>query len=237
MQYAIWPSKYVRQTQGIGGNFSHKGTMAIDEAGKDAGIDVMYAPCDIVLVKKTNEVLYFNSVNKIHCADGVIDYINFRVIHMDDISKYYVGQRFNQGQEFYKEGTKGHATGNHMHIQVARGLFKGILKNVFSKYMLIGEIHPNKVFSLLDGHNIVLKTSYTWNKVNSWSYNQSFPVLKKGAKGEYVRILQTKLKEKGYVISVDGSFGPKTLSAVKQFQKNNKLVVDGIVGPKTWGKI
>lgn len=34
-------------------------------------------------------------------------------------------------------------------------------------------------------------------------------------------------------LALDKSFGPKTLAAVKQFQKLNKLVVDGIVGPKT----
>jgi peptidoglycan hydrolase-like protein with peptidoglycan-binding domain len=39
---------------------------------------------------------------------------------------------------------------------------------------------------------------------------------------------------------IDSDFGPKTLAAVKAFQKDHKdhkgkpLVVDGIVGPKTW---
>jgi hypothetical protein len=32
---------------------------------------------------------------------------------------------------------------------------------------------------------------------------------------------------------IDGIFGPKTESAVKQFQETNRLVVDGIVGPNT----
>lgn len=35
----------------------------------------------------------------------------------------------------------------------------------------------------------------------------------------------------------DGKFGPKTHKAVKEYQKNNRLVCDGCVGLKTWKKI
>jgi N-acetylmuramoyl-L-alanine amidase len=35
-------------------------------------------------------------------------------------------------------------------------------------------------------------------------------------------------------VSADGIFGPKTVAAVKAFQKKKKLKVDGIVGPNTW---
>ena len=63
------------------------------------------------------------------------------------------------------------------------------------------------------------------------------PTLKMGMKGEYVTILQTKLKNKGYDLGkygVDGSFGNATLAAVKAFQKDHGLTVDGIVGANTW---
>ena len=62
-------------------------------------------------------------------------------------------------------------------------------------------------------------------------------ILKKGSKGEDVKILQralnTKLK-KELNVNVDGDFGNKTETAVKEFQKLNGLVADGIVGAKTW---
>ena len=38
-------------------------------------------------------------------------------------------------------------------------------------------------------------------------------------------------------VSVDGSFGPATLSAVKRFQYCDVLTIDGIVGPATWSEL
>lgn len=38
-------------------------------------------------------------------------------------------------------------------------------------------------------------------------------------------------------LKVDGDYGPKTKSAVKEYQKKNGLHVDGIVGSKTWNKL
>jgi peptidoglycan hydrolase-like protein with peptidoglycan-binding domain len=64
-----------------------------------------------------------------------------------------------------------------------------------------------------------------------------FPVLRKGSRGEYVTLLQTKLIQRGYDLSpygADGVFGGKTLEAVKRFQSDNGLISDGAVGAKTW---
>lgn len=54
-------------------------------------------------------------------------------------------------------------------------------------------------------------------------------VLRLGSKGESVKTLQEFLK-----LTIDGSYGPKTESAVKTWQKTNGLLNDGIVGPSTW---
>ena len=65
-----------------------------------------------------------------------------------------------------------------------------------------------------------------------------YPVLKKGSKGEYVYTLQRILVSKGYdPKGIDGIFGPGCDKAVRQFQKDNKLVVDGCVGPITWSAL
>lgn len=57
-------------------------------------------------------------------------------------------------------------------------------------------------------------------------------LLKVGSTGEDVKKLQTKLG-----LTVDGSFGPKTETAVKDWQSKNGLTADGIVGDGTWSKM
>lgn len=52
-------------------------------------------------------------------------------------------------------------------------------------------------------------------------------------KNSHVKWLQEMLVIFGYKIAVDGSFGPKTEEAVKQFQKKYGLTVDGYAGVKT----
>lgn len=56
-----------------------------------------------------------------------------------------------------------------------------------------------------------------------------------GSTGSDVKALQKQLKSLGYYKtgSVDGSFGPLTKAAVKQFQRKAKITVDGIIGPQT----
>lgn len=64
-----------------------------------------------------------------------------------------------------------------------------------------------------------------------------YPTIRLGDKGELVRLLQEKLNRKGYNLKVDGDFGGKTETAVKDYQKKNGLTSDGVVGPKTWSKL
>lgn len=64
------------------------------------------------------------------------------------------------------------------------------------------------------------------------------PTVKKGSKGDVVKMLQRLLKSYGYDPgAVDGEFGDNTDSAVRQFQTDFGLPSDGIVGPKTWAML
>ena len=69
------------------------------------------------------------------------------------------------------------------------------------------------------------------------------PTLRRGDKGQYVTLAQTKLIQKGYScgsFGADGEFGAGTEKAVRAFQKANvdqdgkPLAVDGVIGQKTW---
>lgn len=64
-------------------------------------------------------------------------------------------------------------------------------------------------------------------------YSVPTRTLKYGSSGNDVRWLQEMLCHHGHSISVDGSFGFATKSAVQMFQKTRGLAVDGIVGPAT----
>lgn len=57
-------------------------------------------------------------------------------------------------------------------------------------------------------------------------------VLRKGSRGEGVKIMQEALG-----IGADGVFGPGTERALKEWQAANGLTPDGIAGPATFGKL
>lgn len=65
----------------------------------------------------------------------------------------------------------------------------------------------------------------------------TYSTIKRGSRGDDVERLQTMLKNAGYSLDVDGIFGEKTQSAVRQYQRNQGLDVDGIVGTNTWGAL
>ena len=65
----------------------------------------------------------------------------------------------------------------------------------------------------------------------------AYSTIKYGSTGDGVKRLQEELNKYGYGLDVDGIFGNKTQSAVRDYQKNNGLSVDGIVGNNTWGSL
>ena len=60
-------------------------------------------------------------------------------------------------------------------------------------------------------------------------------MLSLGSRGPDVELLQMGFNRAGFNSGkIDGVFGDKTLTALKNFQRFFKLPVDGIVGPRTW---
>ena len=66
------------------------------------------------------------------------------------------------------------------------------------------------------------------------------PTIRKGDKGNAVRMMQQALLALGYDLpryGADGDFGAETEKAVKEFQKDKGLSQDGVVGRKTWAAL
>ena len=70
-------------------------------------------------------------------------------------------------------------------------------------------------------------------EVSNQGFN-SYPTVKKGAKGNITGLIQERLNSVGFRLNVDGDFGTNTHNAVKVFQENRGLKKDGIVGANTW---
>ena len=121
-------------------------------------------------------------------------------------------------------------TASELSVLKATGLFDVYTDDAHCKSssnLLLGDILVTKT----QGHTVVVISSTNTDTNSDNGY------LKRGSKGDRVKELQTKLNKLGYNLVVDGSFGPATDNAVKDFQKKYGLAVDGIVGPNTTKKL
>lgn len=91
-----------------------------------------YAPVDIKLVwtNATECVAVWESTQKVHLANGMIDYLTITCYHDNDIENgtypYRIGQVVQQGQIFFKTGTGGHVIGSdpdHIHLETGYGKY------------------------------------------------------------------------------------------------------------------
>ncbi|MTK12531.1 MAG: N-acetylmuramoyl-L-alanine amidase [Clostridiaceae bacterium] len=72
------------------------------------------------------------------------------------------------------------------------------------------------------------------------SYHGYLIMMNPNVKDENVRVVQSRLIDKGYSLvgyGADGYFGIATLEAVKGFQEDYGISVDGIVGANTWERL
>ena len=92
------------------------------------------------------------------------------------------------------------------------------------KFLVIG------AFSMV----IITGLLYSGYFVNPFRYGMETILLKWGSRGDYVFVVQDKLKRWGYYKgNIDGVYGNETRVAVQEFQRKNGLRADGIVGDET----
>ena len=166
MEKAVLMMNYLRVTQSSNGNFSHKGDYAIDIAGKDSGIDYLKAPFTGIVKRIYNNgnAVWLESVDKVLYADGTIDYMTVLTIHDNDVTNLKVGDRINQGEIYYSEGTSGNATGNHIHLSTGKGKFtgNGWYKNSYGNWCINNQIEVNKALFVLNTTKIIESGGMNW---------------------------------------------------------------------------
>lgn len=164
MNYLTYPFKVMRITQNYSGSTSHYGhshgspaDYPTDEGGKDMGRDPMYATCDLVVRRVYGvgnggvNTLFVRSTEKMKTPKG-FHYVCMQITHEndEDLRKYKAGQVIKRGTVICKEGMDG-ASGNHIHLSVGFGDFKGNcwIKNSKGKYVIYtteGAVRPEDAF-------------------------------------------------------------------------------------------
>ena len=171
-----FPMEYMNITQGnnVG---THLGTNALDNAGKDTGIDETIAPCDCHLVAydtaQNGNAVFLESDKKVLFRDGTIDFATFMFIHDNYIEDIKKVKYFKQGDTFGDEGTTGYATGNHSHMEVAKGKFTHCYdRNAQGTYHLPNNVSADLAF-VTDGTVILNKGSFAnWTDSSHVPFNQ-----------------------------------------------------------------
>ena len=159
-------------TQGSNSSYSHKGIMANDVRGLEAGVRYpYYSPCTCKCIKVYPESgqSMWQSINKVRFANGRIDYATFMIAH-DDSQDCYVGQVVPQGNQLGNMGTKGNATGVHCHIQTEQGNDISWYKNVYGNYQFNNEVDLDDMY-FVDNTNIIEGMG------GSWKHTTDVPVV------------------------------------------------------------
>lgn len=168
MQSIYFPMKYLNITQGVGVG-THVGSNAIDSAGKDGGIDDVYAPYDAVVKKVWNNgnSVWLESIEPVQFADGSVDFATSFYTHDNSISDVSVGRRLKQGETFYQEGTAGDAKGNHVHMEIAKGKFQGSgwYLNPYGYWVLYNSVRPESAFFLKKDTIVINGYGYNWKVI------------------------------------------------------------------------
>lgn len=122
----LFPLEYLYMSQDEGGDFSHAGTLSMDFLGWGSGGRILtcpyYAPCSCRCISSTESAnRIWQSLNKVHLADGSLDYATWVVAH--DNTPPGIGTVLNQGDLMGHTGTAGFVTGDHVHLNIAKGVY------------------------------------------------------------------------------------------------------------------
>ena len=120
------------------------------------------------------------------------------------------GDKVEKGTVLGYMGSTGRSTGAHLHFEMS----------------LFGEwVDPEKYFD----KNL--------REVNKLTLTHERKILKRGAVGGEVGLLQTLLNFHGFALECDKSFGHATGRALAEFQRSRGIASDSVAGPATWQEL
>lgn len=231
----------------------------IDECCGDSGRSPVYAPVDMKIVKiyglnttKTTNSIVLQTTAKVRTPIGnKIVIMTLTHPEESDIKKLKVGQIIKKGNIICYEGRDGYATGNHIHMTVGTGSFKGLLKNSNGKWCFIESTvnKPEEIFyvntkftSIKNSNGINFKKISTDRVTESGSSSSSNFLgkrgyLKYGDSGENVGKIASFMYKTfpAYTkkTALGNFFGKNLLASIKEFQRRTGLESDGNIGPLT----
>lgn len=162
----LFPLEYMYMSQDEGGNYSHLYTYSIDFLGYDANGRVYhcpyYAPCSCKCVQVSNSggnSRCYTSLNKVHWPDGTFDYVTFNMVH-DNNPISSLNDTFTQGDLIGHTGTAGNVTGDHLHLNVAKGSYQGFYDVGTGHYQLRNSKH---IYNAMYVNDTVIRQGYGHN--------------------------------------------------------------------------
>lgn len=166
--------KTINITQLPGGSFSHPNN-AIDLAGEDTGKDVWraqgYWKCVAAFgnVNTGNTRLFYScnargNPKEVYLADGTKSVVTLALTH--SLINWQVGKVYAPNELMYNEGTSGRATGNHIHLEVARGIQETkYYDKSLGVYRMNNELNPLDVMFVRDDYSTVAASSLGTNRL------------------------------------------------------------------------
>lgn len=202
-EVALFPMPYMYISQGEmmpNTNWSHYNTYNMDFQGYDANGRVyeapLYAPFTMKVVAlwdyNGSHTVTFESVNKVHFADGSLDYMTIEFTHANNPPYHTIGDIVSQGQLCYYTGTYGNVTGDHVHMCTGIGHYDGYTQRTGGHYDLTNRYHIYDSLYINDTTIVYDSHDYPWK-----TYTPPTPPTPTPTKGKFPWVLYArKLRDK-----------------------------------------
>jgi hypothetical protein len=169
----LFPMPYMYLSQGEmmpTTNWSHYNTYNMDFMGWDANGRVytcpVYAPFTMKVISlwdyNGSHTVTFESVDKVHFADGTLDYMTIEFTHANNPPYHTIGDVVRQGELCYYTGTYGNVTGDHVHICCGKGHYDGYTQRTGGHYDLTNRWHLYDSLYVNDTTIVYDSHDYPW---------------------------------------------------------------------------